>query len=130
MKKIVFWVIALMFLLSTCVFAQDPLTCNHKLTKVQISETIGQVRTPGFVYVCEKCGAMFPSADEKTWKMGDEVIFMYWGHDSQKDVECPGVIVGLRGGKFIILPVLQISPFYNYVTVEADKIVRRAEFNP
>lgn len=57
------------------------------------------------------------------YNIGDEVKFLHWGYDSQKEVEFPGVIIGRNKYCYVILPKYQICRGYNYVVVNKNKIV-------
>lgn len=65
------------------------------------------------------------SAFSESYKVGDKVVFMYWGCDSQKDVENEGVIISEQKKTYTILPWLQINPFSTYVTVDKSKVIRK-----
>lgn len=66
-------------------------------------------------------------AESSEYKKGDEVIFLYYGHDSKREVEQQGVILEELENEYIILPALQIHPFNTYVGVKKSKILRKAE---
>jgi len=64
-------------------------------------------------------------AFSENYKVGDKVVFMYWGCDSKKDVENEGVIISKQQKAYTILPQYQITRLTSYVTVEKSKVVRK-----
>ena len=121
--------VAVLMFMSTIMSYGDRLTCNHEWERSFAK--IPGMSTPNGYYVCAKCGEMAPNiVGQKrvvVWKIGDEVIFMYYGCDSRKDVEQRGTIIGRRGKEYIIFPMFQIAKFGNYVYIKSEKILRMAE---
>lgn len=58
------------------------------------------------------------------YKVGDEVVFLYFSNDSQKEVEQRGIILIETQDGYFIFPKLKIHPFLNYLFVEKGKVTK------